>query len=357
MNAKFSDTSIGMKRVSMTGLRGLVAVSALVLAACGGGGGGDGPTPTPPPTGTINPGDVNAVMDAIVVKIGNSEGLLEANKAIPAQTAADPKVDFVQAQTPASNGSTSQVPLIITASAAIEALFLKIPNANGLITVNVGAAGKALVEQKAAFATNGNPKAENTYNVEVTLPPNIGEGAFDFDVAVRDVGGNVSNTGRGRLVIARVGTGKLQFSLSWDSDVDLDLHVTEPDGNVISYFNEGPSSSGGTLDIDDLNGPLPSGRPAGEPEGVENIFWEDTAPNGNYIVRVDYYSGSLATNFVATVSIDGQIKETISVPNFQPTQGTCFRIYTLAFGGSFSGSTGTISNPVLTPATGGGCGD
>ncbi len=352
MNAKFSDTSIGMKRFPMTGLRGLVAASALVLAACGGGGGGgDGPTPTPPPTGTINPGNVNAVMEAIVVKIGNSEGLFEANKAIPAQTAADPKVDFVQAQTPASNGSTSQVPLVITASAAIEALFLKIPNANGLITVNVGAAGKALVEQKAAFAANGNPKAENTYNVEVTLPPNIGEGAFDFDVAVRDVNGNVSNMDRGRLVIARVGTGKLQFSLSWDADVDLDLHVTEPNGNQIFYGNEGPSNTGGRLDIDDLNGPLPSGRPAGEPEGVENIFWNDTAPNGTYIVRVDYFSGSPAANFVVTVSADGQVLDTISRANFQ---SGCVRVYTLNYVGS-ANSQGTVS-PGLTPDPSGACG-
>jgi hypothetical protein len=331
------------------GLSGILCAAALLLAACGGGGGGGGdPVPTPAPTpgsATISPSNSNAVMQALAVKIGNSEGTLTEGS-IPAQTAENPKVESVRAETPASNGSTAQVPITINSSQALQALFLKVPGSNSLITVNLpsGAGKAALLDQQAAFAANGNPKAVQTFNVEVTLPTNIEQGSFDVDVAVRDAAGNVSNTGRGKVLVSRVGTGKLQFSLSWDADVDLDLHVTEPSGNEVYFGNPGPSASGGTLDFDDLNGPEPSGRPAGEPEGVENVFWQNTAPTGTYVVRVNYFSGSQAANFVVTVSAGGQVLDTISRGNFQ--QG-CVRVYTLNYGGDAASSQGTVS-PGLT---------
>ncbi|MEQ1439222.1 hypothetical protein AAG565_07650 [Fontimonas sp. SYSU GA230001] len=359
MNPTSSEGSGPQRRRHPARLVLLLCAGALALAACGGGGGGgggdDGPQPTLPPSGTINPGDANAVMQSIAVKVGDFSGSLTSGN-IPAQSANDPKVESVQANTPASNGSTAQVPVTINASAALSALFLKVPGANSLITVNLsGGGGKALSDQKAAFMANGNPKALDTFNVDVTLPPNIGEGFFDVDVAVQDSAGNVSNTGRGRITIARVGTGKLQFSLSWDAEVDLDLHVFEPDGNEIYYGNPGPSASGGELDIDDLNGPASSGRPAGEPEGVENVFYDSAAPTGIYTVRINYFSGQLAANFVVTVSADGQVLDTISGANFQAQNG-CVRVYRLNYGGSAANSQGTISNPVLTPDPVGACG-
>ncbi|MES0874977.1 hypothetical protein ABSH63_13310 [Sinimarinibacterium sp. HSW-8] len=337
-------------------MRGIFCAAVVMLAACGGGG-NDGPAPTPAPTPTpgsttISPSDANAVMQALAVKIGGVEGQLGQGD-IPAQTAEDPKIESVGAETPASNGSTAQVPITINASQALQALFLKVPGSDSLITVNLGGAGKsALREQQAAFAANGKPKAEQTFNIEITLPTNIEQGRFSVDIAVRDATGNVSNTGRGVIVVGQVGTGKLQFSLSWDAGVDLDLHVTEPDGNQIYYANPGPSTSGGRLDIDDLNGPEPSDRPPGEPEGVENIFWQNAAPTGTYVVRVDYFSGSQAANFVVTVSADGQILDTISRANFQ---SGCVRVYTLDYGGSATNSTGTVS-PGLTPDPAGPCG-
>ena len=149
----------------------MLCAAALVLAACGGGGGGDGPLPTASPTptatpaptpgsATISPSNANAVMQALEVKVGNFVGQLGDGN-IPAQTAQDPKVESVRAETPASNGSTAQVPITINASQALRALFLKVPGAESLITVNLGGAGKAAagLEQQSAFVTNGKPKA------------------------------------------------------------------------------------------------------------------------------------------------------------------------------------------------------
>ena len=40
-----------------------------------------------------------------------------------------------------------------------------------------------------------------------------------------------------RLSVVEVGTGKLQVSLSWDQNDDVDLHLLEPNGNHIYYAN------------------------------------------------------------------------------------------------------------------------
>ncbi len=341
-----------MKTEFMLALRAVIGASAFAMAACSGGGGGGGGGTTPD---SVDPGNPDDVMEAISVKVGDFDGVLSENGSIPAQSAADPKINSIPAQTPASNGATTQVPVVIDSTANLAALFLKVPGAAGLITVNLQGPGKALADEKAAFVANGRPKALQTYNIQITLPPNVEAGEFDFEIAVRDSLGKVSNKGGGKIVVATVGTGKLQFSLSWDADVDLDLHVFEPDGSEVFYGDPGPSSSGGTLDIDDLNGPADSGRPAGEPEGVENIFWEGTAPNGTYIVRVDYFDSSgPAANFVVTVSADGQVLDTISRGNFQAANG-CVRTYTLNYGGSVGSSQGTIS-PGLATDPAGACG-
>ncbi|HEX6422229.1 MAG TPA: DUF6777 domain-containing protein [Acidimicrobiales bacterium] len=78
-----------------------------------------------------------------------------------------------------------------------------------------------------------------------------------------------------------VGTGDVQVTLSWSSDADLDLSVTEPDGTVIDYLNKGPTSTGGALDVDSNVGCGSSGS------GVENVFWSSgDAPSGDFSVDV-----------------------------------------------------------------------
>jgi len=77
------------------------------------------------------------------------------------------------------------------------------------------------------------------------------------------------------------GYGDVQVTLTWDNTSDIDLWVTEPNGNKI-YYQSPNSSTGGHLDVDDTDG-----------YGPENIFWADgQAPVGQYIVQVHYYGGS-----------------------------------------------------------------
>jgi hypothetical protein len=74
--------------------------------------------------------------------------------------------------------------------------------------------------------------------------------------------------------------GDPQFTLIWDSDADLDLHVIEPGGDEI-YWEYRKGKRGGELDIDDVDG-----------QGPENIFWKTgSGPRGEYTWWVHYYGG------------------------------------------------------------------
>lgn len=105
-----------------------------------------------------------------------------------------------------------------------------------------------------------------------------------------------------------LGTGDVQVTLRWGSTDDLDLAVSDPVGETISYTSPS-SSSGGQLDVDAHAGC------AGGP-GVENVFWpEGRAPPGEYVVAVTYFStcdgGSASASFTVTVNVDGRPPETI----------------------------------------------
>ncbi|WP_353126072.1 YfaP family protein [Parapedobacter pyrenivorans] len=76
--------------------------------------------------------------------------------------------------------------------------------------------------------------------------------------------------------------GVLQIGLSWNTTSDIDLHVTDPSGNTINYYNP-TSPTGGYLDRDDVDG-----------IGPENIYWRSNVPDGTYIVKVHYYASNEA---------------------------------------------------------------
>lgn len=87
-----------------------------------------------------------------------------------------------------------------------------------------------------------------------------------------------------------VGTGDVQVSLTWDTQSDVDLWLTEPNGNKIYYANS-TSSTGGELDFDNT-----------VEYGPENIFYKNSAPSGTYKVEVDYFSGApQVTNYNVVV--------------------------------------------------------
>jgi hypothetical protein len=86
-------------------------------------------------------------------------------------------------------------------------------------------------------------------------------------------------------------SGVIQIGLSWNTTVDIDLHVVDPFGEEI-YYNHPASSSGGYLDRDDVDG-----------FGPENIYWTENIPDGTYKVYLVYYDPSTGpvTDFTVRV--------------------------------------------------------
>lgn len=90
----------------------------------------------------------------------------------------------------------------------------------------------------------------------------------------------------------------LTVRLDWNKlsgNTDIDLHVTDPYGEEIAYYNM-RSRSGGWLDRDDVIGP-----------GPEHICWTE-APSGAYLVQVHYFGSETqaVTNYTVTINANGQ---------------------------------------------------
>lgn len=97
-----------------------------------------------------------------------------------------------------------------------------------------------------------------------------------------------------------LGTGDVQVTLRWSGTADLDLHVTDPNGEEISFLAT-TSSSGGQLDVDCI----PGTSCAADGPHVENVFWPTGgAPSGDYSA----FARNLgeATDFTLTVLVGGE---------------------------------------------------
>ncbi|MGB0590586.1 MAG: hypothetical protein ACPGU1_12990 [Myxococcota bacterium] len=144
--------------------------------------------------------------------------------------------------------------------------------------------------------------------------------------ALRDVRGRVSAYSGHMMTVQAVGGGDVQVSVSFDQDVDIDLHVLEPNtsgqaadacspaGGCELYYGDKSCPSGGQLDLD-------SNAACGI-DGInnENIFWpEGQAPVGNYTVRVAFWSDccNCGSNYTVTIQYCGfvEVYEGSFLPN------------------------------------------
>jgi len=102
-----------------------------------------------------------------------------------------------------------------------------------------------------------------------------------------------------------LGTGDVQVSLLWDADVDFDLAVRDPSGDIVN-FDQKTVASGGRLDRD-------ANFPCNQivPDPVENVFWpEGGAPDGGYAAIVTYRTtcGSEGTlSYRIIIRVDGDV--------------------------------------------------
>ncbi len=92
--------------------------------------------------------------------------------------------------------------------------------------------------------------------------------------------------------------GEIKITLLWDFPGDVDLHVTQPNGNELSYRNMRDRRTGGELDVDDLEG----GRGS-----AENIYWRNP-PEGRYKVDVVMYRMSSSAPRGGNVKVVVKVK-------------------------------------------------
>jgi hypothetical protein len=176
----------------------------------------------------------------------------------------------------------------------------------------------------------------NTLEVELAFSPTITRNRVTVFVGIDRADPVAAEIDPGEFLeipidIVPVQSGELQVSLSWDTDADLDLFVTEPDGTRI-FYGSPESDSGGELDLDS------NAQCEGAQNQNENIFWPPgSAPTGSYTVEVFQYdpcgtelsstwvvtvlAGGVPTTYSGTISADN-IEDGIEVAMFDwPTGG------------------------------------
>ena len=148
------------------------------------------------------------------------------------------------------------------------------------------------------------PSPRTSATVLLTFPQEIPVTQFDMQFAGVNASGAVGPYVGLTATVTEVGTGDVQVTLSWDADSDTDLHVVAPGGDEI-YYARRQSPSGGELDLDSNAGC--------NIDGIrnENITWPvNSAPRGQYTVRVDYWSscGVARTNYTVRVNNSGNVQ-------------------------------------------------
>jgi len=92
-----------------------------------------------------------------------------------------------------------------------------------------------------------------------------------------------------------VGQGTLRFTLTWDINGDMDLHVLPPCGTEIYYGRT--AACGGTLDVDNTSG-----------RGPENIYWASAYTPGRYYVCAEAFSSTVANANYTLVVVRGGVE-------------------------------------------------
>lgn len=114
-------------------------------------------------------------------------------------------------------------------------------------------------------------------------------------------------------------SGAIQVTLAWIGKADMDLYVTDPSGESISFSHRN-AASGGIID-QDARGAC---RPNQQNNNIENAYWSSpTPPKGEYKVVVHYWgecnTAAGPTSATLSIAVGGEI---IGAYNYEltPTQ-------------------------------------
>ena len=148
------------------------------------------------------------------------------------------------------------------------------------------------------------PAPSTSAELLLTFPQVLPANDFELYFAAEDASGRVGTLAEHAFDAIVVGTGDIQVTVTWDSNADVDLHVVDPAGSEVYWANR-TSLTGGELDLDS------NAACVGDNVRNENITWGvGEAPQGTYIVRVDYWSACSApsTDYTVLVNNGGDIE-------------------------------------------------
>lgn len=275
------------KATAIAGLLALVAGEACVVRS--GGSNDDDDGIIPPPTMSTGGGGQTAGAGGAGGMVPTAESLFID---VPGGTfvgAAVPEPS-AEANSPALDNGSGPDTLINGGSGLFDVGYSDPDGANTVSHLVVAAEGDAGYFE---LPLDGSGTSMTT----VTIKAEVDAPSLTVGFAVVDGTGLASNYWTTTFDLVQTGTGDVKVTLSFDRDVDVDLHVVEPSGEDV-YFGNTTSETGGELDLDSNAGCSIDGV------NNENIFWADgSAPSGTYTVRVDYYDACETgpVNYVVTV--------------------------------------------------------
>lgn len=160
---------------------------------------------------------------------------------------------------------------------------------------------------------------EPTWSITYGLASSLQPGSYRYVLRAVDADGHFGPPALRPLTVVPRGApaGRLVISLTWDSQVDLDLHVVLPNG--VEMFKRHPAEyepppisqgapdplavhDGGILDRDS------NARCVQDGQRAEHAVWVNPPPPGHYLVRVDTFSmcGGSSASWRLDAMLDGQ---------------------------------------------------
>lgn len=133
--------------------------------------------------------------------------------------------------------------------------------------------------------------ADPTFAVSLSFAQALAPGSYTLAAQAIDEQGRFGPPSTATLSVTGVPlpAGALVFTLRWDTESDLDLHVVDPAGDEIYWGDISPPGSGAILDFDSNANCVVDGR------REENVIWKDRPPSGTYLARVDTHALCAAT--------------------------------------------------------------
>ena len=212
---------------------------------------------------------------------------------------------------PAAEGEGASTPLVgqpfryrLTGSGAFSTVYLWIEGASGYWQLDL-------------------PLDVQSLEMVLTLNDDLPATGFDIQSALGNDGaiGAVAST---PVSATNLEDADIAVTVRWTGASDVDLHVTDPNGNEV-YWADETTEEGGRLDLDSNAGC------SIDNVNQETISWpENAAPDGDYTIVVDYFAdcGQASAPWSLTLDVAGQSTKT--------------------FNGTFTGPSGSQNTTVTT---------